>query len=106
MWLLRIFNPVKLFYALTAAVGVAVAMSLPVILLLELDLSYWARLTVAIGIPVFSFFLWRQDRDTLCPTCTTTARPFASTCQKCHEGLPYSTTAQPRANPAHTVQFR
>jgi hypothetical protein len=105
MWLWRIFNPVKLFYALAAAAVVAVTLSLAVIFALAMDPSNWARIAVVIALPVTLFLLWKQDRDTLCPTCTTTARPFASTCQKCHDWLPLSTTSQQRPNPNHTVSW-
>ena len=93
MWLLRIFNPVKLFYALAAAAAVAVVMSLPLILIGQ---AYWIpRLAVVIGLPVSFFFLRSQDRDTMCTACTSIAKPFASQCQKCHDWLPYS--ARPRS---------
>ena len=105
MWLLRVLNPLKLLYALATAAVVAVVLSMALILMWDQGLSDWARVAVVIGLPLFSFLLWRQDRDTLCPTCTTTAKPFASRCHKCAAWLPYSTTAQQRVTPAPTVSW-
>ena len=103
MWLLRIFNPVKLFYALAAAAVVAVVMSLPLILM---GYAHWVpRLAVVIGLPVSFFFLWSQHRDTMCTACTSVAKPFASQCQKCHDWLPFSGTAPQRMTLARPVSW-